>query len=439
MTQDDGDTALGGDSRVVGVSLLIAGVLTYAFLAMPARVAHLSPEAYAPFAVTWFGVLTVGSGLFVPLEQEITRQVAARRSGSPVPTPDRGRHERSPATTPEASITLAWVIAAVLVVVGTAAWGPVRDNFLEGSNPLMANVLAVVPAFALFEVARGLLAGSFRFTAYGAVVVADAGIRLAVAVAAVVFGVTTAGPFAFGLTAGMGLAGTAGAVVAGLRWRPAPWPAVGRAARAFAPFSLSQLLAQTALNSPVLLAAVVGTASSAAATGRLGSALVLVRTPLYFLPAVTAPLLPRVASGADLRRPLVRGVAVLVSGGLATAVGAAVVGPAVIRLLFGAAFALPGPVLGLLVVGSVGFAVASVATVVLLGRDRTGVLVASWAAAVAVASAAVALGTRGGPSTGERLVEVLAVGYALSTTVAAVIQLAVVRTLTTSDPVGADS
>ncbi|MFV0260760.1 MAG: hypothetical protein ACK5PP_20170 [Acidimicrobiales bacterium] len=443
MTQDGGDPALGGDSRVVGVALLIAGVLTYTFLALPARVAHLSPEAYAPFAVTWFGVLTVGSGLFVPLEQEITRQVAARCGpGSARPSPGGLTTPGRPSGTgPEASIALAWIIAAALLVIGAAAWVPVRDGFLDGSNALMANMLAVIPAFALFEVTRGLLAGSFRFGAYGAVVVTDAGLRLGAALVAVLLGAATAAPFAFWWTAGMAGAGAAGAVVVGLGRRPTSWAEVGRAGRAFAPFSLSQLLAQMALNSPVLLAAVMGTASTAAATGRLGSALVLVRTPLYFLPAVTAPLLPRVASGADLRRPLVRGVAVLVGGGLVAAIGAATVGPAVIRLLFGAAFALPGVVLGLLVTGSVGFAVASVATVVLLGRDRTGVLVVSWAVAVAVALATVLFGTGTGTGTltSDRLVSVLAIGYALSTTVAAAIQLAMVRTLTTIEPVGADA
>lgn len=427
------------DTGAVGVALVVSGLLTYAYLALPARFAQLSPADYAPFAVTWFGVLTIGSGLFVPLEQEITRRVAREDS-----QPTHALHTASAGTSgagacAASSIALAWLLAAGLTVVAALAWVPARDGLLDGSDALAANLVAVVPAFALFEVARGVLAGRGRFRAYGAVMVGDAATRLTVGLVALVAGATVAWPYAVGLTAGMAVAGVVGSQLAGPVVTD-PIRALGSdrrgglgvvaAARGFAPFSLSQLLAQVALNSPVLLAAVVGTGATAA-TGRLGSAMVLVRTPLYFLPALTAPLLPRVAAGLDTSRLVWRTVLVLTVGGVAGALAAVVVGPWVVELAFGADFVLPGWVLGVLVVGSVGFAIASVATVVLLGTDRTGTLVVSWGVAVGIAvTAAVVATSTGTAADADELVRVLTVGYAASTVVAAVVQLAAVHVTT---------
>src|SRR5438105_14888687 len=62
----------------VGVGLVLAGVTTYAYLTIAK--AALGSDAYGPLGVLWALVFTAGPGFFLPIEQEVSRALAARRS-----------------------------------------------------------------------------------------------------------------------------------------------------------------------------------------------------------------------------------------------------------------------------------------------------------------------------------------------------------------------
>ena len=62
----------------VGVGLLVAGVTACGFLVVSARA--LGKTEYAPLSVLWSLVFLAGPGFFLPLEQEVSRALAARRA-----------------------------------------------------------------------------------------------------------------------------------------------------------------------------------------------------------------------------------------------------------------------------------------------------------------------------------------------------------------------
>jgi O-antigen/teichoic acid export membrane protein len=62
----------------VGIGLVLAGLSAYGFTVVAARV--LGPDDYAPLSVLWAMVFLVGPGFFLPLEQEVSRALAARRA-----------------------------------------------------------------------------------------------------------------------------------------------------------------------------------------------------------------------------------------------------------------------------------------------------------------------------------------------------------------------
>ena len=69
---------LPGGMVPVAAGLVVLGATSYGFLVLAAR--SLGPERYAPLSVLWALVFLVGPGVFVPLEQELARAIAARQA-----------------------------------------------------------------------------------------------------------------------------------------------------------------------------------------------------------------------------------------------------------------------------------------------------------------------------------------------------------------------
>ena len=63
----------------VGISLLIAGLATYAFFKV-GTVAVGGVDEFAPLASMWFAVFALAPGFFLPLEQELGRALSGRRA-----------------------------------------------------------------------------------------------------------------------------------------------------------------------------------------------------------------------------------------------------------------------------------------------------------------------------------------------------------------------
>lgn len=354
---------------------VVSGASGYVVLAIVAH--RISPAANADFLVFWsllFGALAVLGGL----QQEATRAVGAAAvvgSGSGA--------ERGARVLPW-SVLLGSCFAALLAAL--APWW--RSQMLSSQGAVVAAVLCLAAVvysghFALI----GNLAG-LRLWSHSAVVIAgEATLRVVlVAVAAAL---------------GTGLIGLESAVTASTPFWIAAIalsPVLRRAAAARGDVPVRRL----ALGSVQAMVAAVGSAALVVGfptllrltseapewTGAapLVLAVSLTRAPLVLpLSAFQGVAISYfLESGRNRAAALVRIMAVIASVGVLGAVLATAVGPWLMATFFGAAYRVPGPVLGALTLAAIALAVLTMtgAAVLALGRHRT--YVAGWLVAAAL-------------------------------------------------------
>lgn len=165
----------------VGSYVTVAGLSTYLFLSVSARA--VGPEHFAPISTLWALVFIVGPGLFLPMQQELGRVLAARRGDRAGGNP----------------VTKALAVSGVLVavtVIGTGIAGPwLTHELFAGSWAMFGYFELTVLGFALVYVARGVLSGLGEFRDFGRLVLAESLIRLAVGAGLSLSGVHRPGPY----------------------------------------------------------------------------------------------------------------------------------------------------------------------------------------------------------------------------------------------------
>jgi O-antigen/teichoic acid export membrane protein len=325
--------------------LAVSGVLTYVYLALPARA--LPAAEYADFGAYWSLALVVGFGVFLPLEVELTRLLHDRPAGSALP---RG--------TVGAAALLTGLSAAVLL----AGW-PLLSPALGGRTGLLLALLAVCAVSGGQFLLRGLLMARGAAGRYGAVLVADGALRVAGA-AAVAALVDPPSVEAFGWTLVAALALAHLPLLARLlRARPGPaTPPAPRPRLALADLGhlvVAALCAQALLNAAPVLVTGAAEPDERALAAAFVAAFTLVRLPLFVVvPLQSALIRPLATVGASgdrgrLRRLLLGwGGLVAAAAGVAAVVGA-LAGPPVVALLFGPRYVLPGADVAVLAAGSV--------------------------------------------------------------------------------------
>ncbi len=394
-------------SGVVGAWLLVTGVASYGFLTITGRA--LGPERYGGLSALWALGFLLGPGACLPIEQEVSRALASRAArglgGGPLIR--------------RASIGAA-VLAAVLVGAALLAGPWLVDHLFDGEVLLLGGLVLLLAGYALEYLVRGVLAGNGRFSAYGLLNGGEAMSRLLAAAVLVALGVVTAGPYGVVL----GIAPFVGVLVA-LRRRdglvapgpPAPWREL---TRAFGWLLAGSLFAQMLVNTGPILVQLLAPSKDDTATGQFLASLVIARIPVFLFQAVQAALLPRLAGQAgaghvrDLRTETRRMTAAVGALCVVATLTAWLLGPTVVRLAFGADFALGSRDLALLAAASCiyvlgltlsqalialrqqprvaigwGVGIAALIVVTLLGRDlllrvELGFLVGAVTAAVAM-------------------------------------------------------
>ncbi len=161
----------------VATATAVTAVCGYAVVYLAAR--DLAPAGFSVFAVFWgaFGLVT---GAANGLLQETTREVRAAGYADVAP----GLEQRS--THPLRVAGMVGIAAAALIACSSPLWsGPVFTEARWLSVGLLSVGLA---GFCLHATLLGMLAGTGRWTQYGALMVTDAVIRVAVSVATVVVG-----------------------------------------------------------------------------------------------------------------------------------------------------------------------------------------------------------------------------------------------------------
>ncbi|MGE0216921.1 hypothetical protein [Mycolicibacterium sp.] len=317
----------------VGAATAVSALCGYSVLYLAAR--DLEPAGFSVFGVFW-GAFGLVSGAAFGLLQETTREVrSAAAAGADT--------ERTHPMRVAAGVGVA---AGILLAVTSPLWS--AHVFVEERLLSVVLLAAGLAGFCLHTTLLGVLAGLGRWSQYGALMVADAVARVAVAAAA--------------FAVGWGLGGYLWATVAGaFAWLGllAVSPVSRAAARMLTPGGTATFLRGTGhsiaaagasavlvMGFPVLLEATSG-GDLGAAGGVVILAVTLTRAPLLVpLTAMQGNLIAHfVDQQAHRLRALVAPAALVAGLGAAGVALAAAFGPWLLREAFGPEYGADGTLL----------------------------------------------------------------------------------------------
>jgi O-antigen/teichoic acid export membrane protein len=308
------------------VGLGTQAVTTYLVLVMAGR--SLGPVGFAALSSLYFLVTSVATGLFTPLEQEVTRRRGVERA-----------RRTWDGTLTRRALAHGLIAAALAVALALAAY-PLTVRTLGDDGWLVIALCLALPGYAAWFAVRGELAGQGQLQRYGVQLVVDGASRLVGAVLLVLTDhATTAG---FGLLFGLSPWLTLAVTLPGWRLRPddrepgEPTPLT----RPLALLVLSALAAQLLINAGPLVVQLLATEEERDLAGVYLAVLVVVRIPVFLFSAVQPGYLRALAEHVghgeqtEFAR-LVRRVLVPVAGATALlCVAATAAAPPVVSWLF---------------------------------------------------------------------------------------------------------
>jgi O-antigen/teichoic acid export membrane protein len=344
--------------RAPGTTFMVTGGLlgavgAYLFQVYGARA--IGDEAFAPVALLWTTFFILATVLLVPVEQYVTREVAAGRKAIP--------QDLAPAL----------IVAAIGAVVGgVIMW------FFESDWQYVAQIALMMVGYSVLMVGKGVLAGRRRFAGVGWILIIETAARLLAGIVAIQL-VANAQSLGWAMVLG-------GFAVLGTRWwrhdvgesREAPAPATGFLGGYVAGSVSSQILLGGAPIAVALLGADDALVSVVFIT------FTLYRAPMTLIFALQGRILPYLVglAGSDDRHRLgtIAGRVVTV-GALLAALGGMVgwlVGPDVVTLLFGEEFTPSKLVAMFAAAGVMAAAAAQIAGQGLVAEARTPRLSLAW-------------------------------------------------------------
>ena len=381
--------------RALTLATLFAAAAGYVVMLVAGRT--LGPADYPLFATYWGAFFALG-GVANGLMQETTRAVRSARRGAgdtssassastagtaPVPAPAGPRVRILPAG------LLMGLGLAALVAVSTPAWPQLGLPTFSGAGVL---IMAVgILGFSIQAATAGALSGTERWETYAVLLTVDAALRVLVAGVAWWLGDAGLG-FALATVAGTLTWALLVALSPGTRAALASALDVGR--RRFWGNTGSAMLASAGTSAlvtgfPLFVTATARTADPAPLVGAVILAITLTRAPLLvpltsFQSAFIVYFVERRARGL---RSLAAPLGLVAALGIVGAGAAWLVGPCLLRVLFGAEFELPGAVLAALTAASVGTAGLMVTGNAALAFDRHMLYNVGWWVAVVAAAA----------------------------------------------------
>ena len=386
-----------GGMRALTLATLFAAASGYLVMLIAGRA--LGPAEYPLFATYWGAFFALG-GVANGLMQEATRAVRSARAtavggDSRAPGPGTsgsgGRVRLLPA-----GLVLGLALAAA-VVVSAPAWSALGLPTFSGAGVVI--MAFGILGFTLQAATAGALSGTERWGLYAVLLTVDAALRLVVAGVAWRLGDAALG-FALATVAGTLTWALLAVLSPATRSALASALDVGR--RRFWRNTGAAMLASAGTSAlvtgfPLFVTATVRSSDPAPLVGAVILAITLTRAPLLvpltsFQSAIIVYFVHRRELGA---RALGAPLGLVTAVGIVGAGAAWLVGPWLIRVLFGAEFELPGAVLAALTAASVGTAALMVTGNAALASDRHLLYNAGWW--VAVLAAAVLLVAVPGP------------------------------------------
>lgn len=379
----------------VGLGLVVSGITSYGFQILAFRA--LPKAEYTALNGLWVIAFVLAPGFFLPLEQEVGRAIAHRRSqgvgGGPVV-------KRAAAA---GALLCGALIAFVLLAEGAlhlVADSGLADAMFHNKGVLLPCLLIALVTYAVQHLTRGTLSGNGRFGPYGMVLAAEGVYRIIPALILYAAGIDNL--FLYGLV--FALPPVFASFTALWRQRglmepgpEAPWSELStNLGWLFGGSVFAQMLSYAPVMGILVLAN--GKAQRELAADFIVG-FFLARIPILLFQAVQAALLPKLAglvgSGrhddfrSGLRKLLVIVIAIAVIG----VVGGYLLGPTAGEILFGDKFTLEARDLALLAAGSGLFILAltlAQALIAVMGHSRATYAwvagnVAFWAIAVLAA------------------------------------------------------
>ena len=361
----------GRGARLLSIGIASTGLVSFAYFALASHV--LGEADYGQVTLLWSVMFVIVSVIYRPIEQLLSREIAAGRGGGVTGV----------ALRIQAGFALAFLALALLLRER------VTDGVFDGEDSLFWVLVAGVLFYAASYFARGWLAGHGSFGLYGGLVFMEASSRLLFALA-VALGIAS-GQDAVAL--GLAAAPLVSLIVvpAALRRRVAAAEgeamAMGKGGRFAGSVFAVQLAEQTLLNAAILVAYAV---TDSAVTGFVFNALLIARAPLQLFQAIQGSLLPHLskltATGAgevEFRRAVRLTVLAIAGFALAVAVGLLAIGPWAMDLLFEDDYTYARGGLALIALGMGAHLVAGTLNQAALARDHAGAAAAAWLVAAA--------------------------------------------------------
>lgn len=373
-----------GGMRALTLATLFAAASGYLVMLIAGRA--LGPADYPLFATYWGAFFALG-GVANGLMQEVTRAVRSARGSEETGT-GPARPPRSAVRLLPAGLILGLVLAAV-VAASSPAWPSLGLPTFSGVG--VAIMAFGILGFTLQAATAGALSGTERWGLYAVLLTVDAALRLSVAGVAWWLGDAGLG---FAVATVAGAVTWALLVVLSPATRDALSSAVDAGRRRFWRNTGAAMLASAGTSAlvtgfPLFVTATVRPDDPAPLVGAVILAITLTRAPLLvpltsFQSAIIVYFVQRRASGP---RSLALPLALVTAVGIVGAAAAYLVGPWLIRVLFGGDFELPGAVLAALTAASVGTAALMVTGNAALAFDRHLLYNSGWWVAVAAAAA----------------------------------------------------
>ncbi|MFJ8470665.1 hypothetical protein [Kitasatospora sp. NPDC094011] len=373
-------------ARLVVGGTVVLGASAYVYMALVGY--SLSTVGAARVTMLWTIVMSVGWGLFQPVELELTRLVAARKVAG---------HGALPAVRRMLLLAMALLVAVCALLA--VASRPIADQLFSGDRNLVIALAGGLAGLAVSSVARGALAGLGLFGPYGTQLAVDGGLRIGLAALAAACGLHSA--VVFGLIL---FVSPLAASLIGLRdtladRTPGPEVSWKQLTSGLGLLIASVMLSQLVVNATVVCVRLLSPKHSEASDAlvfAIGQAVVMARAPLFAYSALQASMVSALSGAAaagnhaEFRKVLTRTTAIVaamcIGGGLPVIVLGAKLNP----LLFNAKDVL-GPLDFLwLVLGTLCYVLATVFGQALMSSAQHRRQLVGWTAG-SVALVAVAL------------------------------------------------
>lgn len=359
----------------VGISLLIAGVATYAFFKV-GTVAVGGAEAFAPIAAMWFAVFALAPGFFLPLEQELGRALSHRRA-----TGDGGQ------PVVQKVVRLGGVLVAFVTIAILLLSPVIASSYFDGDWFMVIALIAAFAAYAPAHMSRGIAAGTGRFHDYAVVLGADGIVRIVLCIALAVVGVTAAGAYGMAIAVSPLFAVAYIARRGALRTKPGPPAEWAEVTPNLGWLLVGSVCAAALLNAGPITASLLAGDDEEALVTAFSYGVLLSRIPLFLFQAVQAALLPRLsrqaAQGAyaEFRAGLTRLMLLVVAVGVVGTVGAFVLGPWALEFMYDAD--LSGRTLAMLTLSSAVYMLALATAQAVIALQGHSLVAIGWAAGLA--------------------------------------------------------